>query len=550
MSSLKFVALSGTTGVTENCYIYEYEDSMIVVDCGVGFPDADMYGVDLVIPDFNYIRKNAHKLKAIVITHGHEDHIGAIPFLVKEVRVPIYASPLTAGFIKDKLLDSNIRDVKINVFNLETDVVRIGPFTITPFRVSHSIPDASGLCIDTPEGKVFHVPDYKFDWTPVNGKPFDVGKAALLASGGVLALASDSLGSTSPGYTESEQTIEGIIKRIVLDATGLVYFTTISSNISRMQQAIYAAEASGRKVSFIGRSIIRKAEVARKLGYLKYSPSNIVQGKDARKLPRDKVMYIISGSYGQPGSALYRVAMGEHDFLTVSENDTVVFSADPAPPGAKANVDFVVDRLLEGNIDVHYYDMQENLHVSGHGSMEDIKMLMAIVKPKYLIPIGGTIRHNRAYGQIGEMMGIKKHDVLELTGGETVDFSNGHAKRGETIPVRQVLVDGLEVGDVGQVVLRDRQILASDGIAIVVMGFNTATKKVVGEPEIISRGFVFEKMKKNFLLESGVRLVKNLDKKNIVNPAVAKREAVDFLERYFFEKTGRRPMILPVVVEE
>lgn len=550
MSLLKFVALSGTTGVTENCYIYEYGDDMIVVDCGVGFPDADMYGVDLVIPDFNYIRKNAHKLRAIVITHGHEDHIGAIPFLLREVHVPVYASPLTAGFIKDKLLDSGIRDAKINVFNLEKDSLTIGVFKITPFRVSHSIPDAAGLCIDTPEGKVFHVPDYKFDWTPVGGKPFDVGKAALLASDGVLALASDSLGSTSPGYTESEQTIEGIIKKIVSDATGLIYFTTISSNISRMQQAIYAAQESGRKISFIGRSIIRKADIARKLGYLKYPPGVVIQGKDAKKLPRDKVMYIISGSYGQPGSALYRVAMGEHDFLSVSENDTVVFSADPAPPGAKANVDFVVDRLLEGNIDVHYYDMQENLHVSGHGSMEDIKMLMAIVKPKYVIPIGGTIRHMRAYGAIAEMMGTKRNDVLELTGGETVEFSQGKARRGETIPVRQILVDGLEVGDVGQVVLRDRQILASDGIAIVVLGFSASTKKIVGEPEIMSRGFVFEKMKKNFLVESGVRLVKHLDKKNIVNPTVAKREAVDFLERYFFEKTGRRPMILPVVVEE
>lgn len=550
MSSLKFVALSGTTGVTENCYIYEYGDDMIVVDCGVGFPDADMYGVDLIIPDFSYIRKNAHKLRAIVVTHGHEDHIGAIPFLLKELKVPVYGSPLTIGFIKDKLLDSGIKDAKLHVFSPEKDSVRLGVFHITPFRVSHSVPDACGLCIDTPEGKIFHVPDYKFDWTPVDGKPFDVAKAALLASNGVLALASDALGSTSPGYTESEKTIEDIIEKIVSDSKGLIYFTTVSSNISRMQQAITSAEKHGRKVCFIGRSIIRKANIAKKLGYLKYPSQMVIPTHAALKLPKDKILYIISGSYGQPGSALYRVAMGEHDQLGIEENDTVVFSADPAPPGAKANVDFIVDRLLEEDINVHYYDTQENLHVSGHGCQEDIKMLMGLVRPKFLIPIGGTIRHMRAYGKIAESMGKRSDEVLELTAGETVEFSQGRVRRGEKIPVREVLVDGLEVGDVGQVVLRDRQILASDGIAIVVMGFDSAQKKITGTPEIISRGFVFEKKRKDFLDESGQKLVRYLEKKRMVNTSVAKREAVDYLERYFFEQTGRRPMILPVVVEE
>lgn len=550
MPSLKFVALSGTTGVTENCYLYEYGDSMIVVDCGVGFPDADMYGVDLVIPDFSYVRKNASKLKAVIITHGHEDHIGAIPFLLRDVKAPVYASPLTLGFIKDKLADYGMRNIKLNSFNPDHDVLNIGDFKITPFRVSHSVPDACGLCIETKQGKVFHVPDYKFDWTPVDGKPFDVAKASMLASSGVLALASDSLGSTSPGYTESETTIEGIINEIVSGATGLIYFTTVSSNISRMQQAVDVALKNNRKICFIGRSIIRKTDIAKKLGYLNYPKHLVVGTAEARKLPKDRIMYVISGSYGQPGSALYRVAMGDHDFLSVSENDTVVFSADPAPPGAKINVDFLVDRLLEANIDVHYYDMQENLHVSGHGSQEDIKMLIGITRPKYLIPIGGTIRHNRAYAKIAESMGSKRQHILELSGGETVEFSDGVAKRGEKIPVKEVLVDGLEVGDVGQVVLRDRKILASDGIAIVVLTFDTAEKKIGDEAEIISRGFVFEKMRKNFLNESARKLVTYLQKRRIINPSNAKREAVDYLERYFFEQTGRRPMVLPVVVEE
>jgi len=550
MAPLKFIALSGTTGVTENLYIYEYENDMIIVDCGVGFPDADMYGVDLVIPDFTYVRQNAKKLRGIVLTHGHEDHIGAIPFLLKDVKAPIYGSPLTIGFIKEKLREYNLKDVKLNVFDPEKGHVKLGVFTITPFRVSHSIPDACGLCIDTPEGKMFHVPDYKFDWTPVDGKPFDISKAALLASDGVLGLASDALGSTAPGHTESESTITGMIETIARNAKGIIYFSTISSNISRMQQAIWAAERTNRKVAFIGRSIISKADIAKKLGYLKYKQDVVVDVREARKLHKDKVLYIISGTYGQPGSAMYRVAMGEHDRLSVGENDTVIFSADPAPPGAKANVDFIVDRLLEMNVDVHYYDMQENLHVSGHGSMEDIKTLIGLIKPQFLIPIGGTIRHMRAYANIAVEMGHKRENVLELRGGDVVEFQKGRTQKGERVPSKDILVDGLEVGDVGQVVLRDRQILASDGIAIVVLAFNAEKREVIEEPEIISRGFVFEKKRKDFLEDSGKQLVKYLSQKKIVNNSVLKRESVDFLERYFFDQTGRRPMILPVVVEE
>lgn len=550
MSPLKFIALSGTTSVTENLYIYEYENDMIVVDCGVGFPDADMYGVDLVIPDFTYVRNNAKKLRAIVLTHGHEDHIGALPFLLKDVNVPVFGSPLTIGFVKDKLRESKLPNVKLNVFDPEKGEIKLGVFTITPFRVSHSIPDACGLCINTPEGKIFHVPDYKFDWTPVDGKPFDIAKAALLAQGNVLALASDALGANSPGHTESEAQIEKMIENIARDSKGIIYFSTISSNISRMQQAVNVAKKTNRKVCFIGRSIINKTEIARRLGYLKYADEMVLTLKQAVKVPKDKIMYVISGTYGQPGSALYRVAMGEHDNLGVGENDTVIFSADPAPPGAKQNVDFVVDRLLEMNVDVHYYDTQENLHVSGHGSQEDIKTLMGLVRPKFFIPIGGTIRHMRAYADIAVAMGAKKNHIIELNGGDVAEFSKGQYKRGQSIPVKDVLVDGLEVGDVGQVVLRDRQILASDGIAIVVLPFDGSKQRVAGEIEIISRGFVFEKKRKDFLEESAVRLAKYIETKKIVGTGVLKREAVDYLEKYFFDQTGRRPMVLPVVVEE
>lgn len=548
-NKMRFIALSGTTGVTENLYVYEYGNDMLVVDCGVGFPESEMFGVDLVIPDFTYIKQNIHKLKGILISHGHEDHIGGLPFLLKEVKTPVYATKLVAGFIKEKLEDSDMDTSSVKVFDPERDVLSLGVFKVTPFRVAHSVPDGVGFCIDTPEGKMFHVPDYKFDWTPVDGRPFDVAKLAGLASGGALALASDGLGSTSPGYTESEKEIEGRIEPIVRDAKGKVYLTTISSNISRMQQTLNVAAKTGRKVCFIGRSIVRKSEIARDLGYMSQSNGMIVQPKQAAKLPPNKVLYVISGSYGQPGSALYRLCLGDHDFLTVGKDDVVIFSADPAPPGSKANVDFLVDKLIESDVDVHYYDLQEDLHVSGHGSIKDIEMLFALVKPKYYIPIGGTIRHMRAYGLIAQSMGAEEKEVLGLTAGEVVEFSNGTARRAGKIPVREVLVDGLGIGDVGDTVLRDRHILSKEGVVIVICQFDRNAGSLSAPPEIMSRGFVFEQKYGRVLDEASKDLSHALSKKKSINSMYIRNTTIDFLERYFFQKTGRRPMVLPVVVE-
>ncbi|MFZ5933118.1 MAG: ribonuclease J [Patescibacteria group bacterium] len=547
--SLKFIALSGTTGVTQNLYLYEYGDDLIVVDCGVGFPEADMYGVDLVIPDFSYIKENARKVKAILISHGHEDHLGALPFLVKSIKAPIYSTKLVAGFIEDKFLDYGIKNIKVNVFDPEKDVLTFGSFRITPFRVSHSVPDGVGFAIDTPEGRVFHIPDYKFDWTPVDGRPFDISKVSALASEGVLALASDCIGATSPGYTESEKEIEGRIEEIIRRASGQVFFTTISSNISRMQQALNVSGRLGRKVVFIGRSIERKAEIARTLGYLYYPENLVVSPKQARKLPASKILYLISGSYGQPGSALYRVALQEHDFLKLESGDVVIFSSDPAPPGSKANVDFVVDKLIEENIDVHYYDMQEDLHVSGHGSIKDIEMLFGLLKPKYFIPIGGTIRHMRAYSLIAQKMGARPSQVFELLPGEIVEFKGRNARVAGRISVKDVLVDGLGIGDVGNIVLRDRQILAKDGIAIVLLTLDRTQGKLINEPEVLSRGFVYEGKNKRLLLQAGRILARELSRKPRLDPKIVKDSTLDFLERYFFEATGRRPMVLPLIVE-
>ncbi len=546
---LKFIAISGTTGVTQNCYVYEYGNDMIVVDCGVGFPEPEMYGVDLIIPDFSYIIQNKSKLRGIVISHGHEDHLGALPFLLKEVNAPIYATELVAGFIEDKFEDQGAKAPRVNIFNPERDSISLGVFKITPFRVSHSVPDGVGFCIDTPEGKVFHVPDYKFDWTPVDGKPFDVAKAAGLASEGALMLASDALGSTTPGYTESEKSIEARIEMIVSKATKQVFFTTISSNISRIQQAINVAQKLGRKVSIIGRSIDRKAAIAKELGLLKYPEDLVINPKQAGRLDPSKIMYIISGSYGQPGSALYRTALGEHDFLQIAKEDIVIFSSDPAPPGSKTNVDFVVDHLIESGADVHYYEIQEDLHVSGHGCQEDIKMLFALIKPKYFVPIGGTVRHMRAYSEIAQDMGALANQIFELKEGDVLELQMSNAKVANHIPVKNVLVDGLGVGDVGNVVLRDRHVLAAEGVVIAILQIDPNEGRLVENPDLVSRGFVFEGKNSRILEEASSQLRNFLEKKRRVDTKLARDASVDFLERFFYKQIARRPMILPVVVE-
>lgn len=522
---------------------------MIVVDCGVGFPDSEMFGVDLVIPDFSYIVQNKQKLRGILISHGHEDHLGALPFLLKEVNTPIYSTKLVAGFIQDKFNDYGVKGVNVKIFDPDRDVLGIGVFKVTPFRVAHSVPDGVGYCIDTPEGKMFHVPDYKFDWTPVDGKPFDVVKAASLASGGVLALASDSLGATTPGYTESEKAIEKRIESVVRDVSGKVYFTTISSNISRMQQAINVAQKLGKKVVLIGRSIEKKAEIAKNLGLLVYPQGVVVRSREAKRFPGNKLIYIISGCYGQAGSALYRLALGEHEYLSVGKGDAVIFSADPGPPGSKGSIDFLVDKFIELDVDVHYYDMQEDLHVSGHGSQKDIEMLFALVRPKYFIPIGGTIRHMRAYSLIAQSMGAPEENVFSLKDGDVLEFSNQNVRKGTRIHVKSVLVDGLGIGDVGNTVLRDRHILSKEGIVIVLVQFDKNDQEITDMPELISRGFVFEKKYGQILDQAASDLMGEFKNKKEVNSNVIRNTSIDYLEKYFFNKTGRRPMILPLVVE-
>ncbi|MEK7061216.1 MAG: ribonuclease J [Patescibacteria group bacterium] len=545
---LRFIALSGTTGVTENLYIYEQDGEMMIVDCGIGFPDLEMPGVDLVLPDYSYVVKNRHKLKGIVVSQGHEDHIGALPFLLRDIKTTIWAPPLVTEFIKDKFKDYGVRDYKINTFNPDNDQFQIGSFKIQPFRVTHSIPDTVGFAIDTSEGRIFHVPEHKMDQNPVDGKSLNIGRARDLAKSGVLFLASDCLGSNKPGFVESELPIEDKMLEIVRNAKKAVLVTAISSNIGRFQQIINVAKKVNRKVIFVGRSIQKKAEMAHNLDYLKYSSDQVISYKDLVNLRSSQVLYIVSGCFGQVGSSVYRISQGDHDKVKVNEGDTFIFSADPAPAYSKESEDFVIDGLIDKGVDVHYYDLKEGLYVSGHGGQEDIKKLFEIVKPKYFIPIGGTIRFMDSYGKLVNSTGINSSNVFKLKAGESTVFDKGNVSRGETVPTKNVLVHGLGIGDIGKVVLGDRAILGNEGIVVVVVKVGK-DGRYLGGTEIISKGFVFEGTDRKILENAILDLTKVLNGKRGLNAKSLREESIKFLEKHFFKVTGRSPMILPVILE-
>lgn len=547
--SLKFIALSGTVSVTENLYVYEHEDQMMVVDCGVGFPDLEMRGVDLVIPDFSYIVKNKDKLKGIIVSQGHEDHIGALPFLLRELQTTIWAAPLVTAFLNDKFKDYGVHGAKINTFDPKNESFNVGVFNVHPFRVTHSVPDTVGFAIDTPEGRVFHVPEHKMQQEPVDNMPFDKERAKQLVSKKTLFLASDCLGSNKPGYTIGEKHIEESIYNIAKDAKGAVFFTAISSNIGRFQQAINVATRTGRKAVYVGRSVQKKCEMAEELGYMKYPKDAVIPLGRAKKYPRNKLMYLVAGCYGQVGSSLYRISIKEHNRLYAESGDTMIFSADPAPPYTKESENFVIDNLIDMDVDVHYYDLDEDLYVSGHGSQEDILELFKLTNPDYFIPIGGTVRFMDAYKKLAKNFGAKENDIFELKPGDSVIFAGGKASRGKKIPVKEVLVDGLGIGDVGKVVLSDRKTLSQHGTAVVVIKINSKSNKMVGRLEIVSRGFVFEKSNKKLLNQAVHELEKRIHKNGKLSKEVVQKTALNFLQKFFFDETGRRPMIIPVVVE-
>jgi ribonuclease J len=546
---LRFIALSGTIGVTENLNVYETEKDLILLDCGIGFPDLEMPGVDLVIPDFSYVVKNKHKLKAIVLSQGHEDHIGSLPFLFRSVNAPIYCAPLVSEFVKLKFDDYGVKNYTINVFNPENTVVKIGDFAFYPFRVAHSVPDTCGFLVEHPEGRFMHVPEHKIDQKSVDGMPFDLIRARELAKRGKIdCLISDCLGANNPGFAPDSVAIEENIYKIAKDAKQAIYMTAMSSAIGRFQQMINVAGRLNRKVVLIGRSIQEKVNAAHLLGYIKFLPNQVIDYKKASKMSPSHLVYIVAGCYGQVGSSVYRIATDVDNRLTVVEGDTFVFSANPAPPYSKESQDFVIDELVDKGVDVHYYDLNEGLHVSGHGYKEDIKMLFDIAKPSCFIPTGGTIKHMHSYEKLVIETGRKKDQVFKLKPGESVEFTNGKARRGQKVRVKEVMVHGLGIGDIGKTVLEHRTLLGKEGMVVVAI---KASKKgrVLSKPQIVTRGFVFEGISSGLLNDAVQRLSKYLNTLRNTDSKKLKQETIKYLEAHFYQTTGRSPMIIPIVVE-
>ncbi len=547
--SLKIIPLGGVGDVTKNMYVYEYGNDIIIVDCGIGFPDEAMLGIDLVIPDVTYLQDKLNKIRGIVISHGHDDHIGGLPYLWPRLKAPIYAQKLTAGFIGAKFAEHRLPKNAIHTVNIDTEL-QLGAFRVSFYRVSHSVPDATGLVIETPVGRIVHQSDFKLDWTPIIGQPPDVGTVATVGKKGVLLMLIDALRSEKPGYNPSERTIQPTFERIESETRGKVIITTASSNISRIQQAINVAVEAGRRVALIGRSMEQNFQVARDLGYLQVPSGVIIAPDEIKRFPDAKLLLIIAGSQGQPTSALSRAANNDHRFVTIKKDDAVVFSADPIPSSESAQ-NALIDKIAKFGANVYYTAVNDALHVGGHAASEEIKVMINLVRPKYLMPIGATFKGMRAFSKMAEELGYGDDKVLLVEDGRVVEVTPSKAAVNGRVEAKNVYVDGLGIGDVGNVVLRDRKVLAEEGIVLVVVPVDAQTSKVAGEPDIISRGFVFEKGAEE-LLGRAKRVVEqslNEHPESALDWRFARRHIEESLEDFFYRETQRHPMILPVVVE-
>lgn len=546
---LKIIPLGGVGDVTKNMYAYEYGDDIIIIDCGVSFPDTEMRGVDLVIPDINYLRDKKSKIRGILITHGHDDHYGALPYIWPELNVPIYSQKLTCGLIGRKFEEHRLSKDKIKELKI-TDTLTLGVFKVSFYQVSHSVPDSTGIVLETPIGTIIHQSDFKIDWTPVNGQKTDVGRVAELGNKGVLLMAIDCLRSDRPGYTLSEKQIEPNFAKIEEQTTGKLLLTLITSNITRIQQALNVAIKSGRKVCLVGRSMENNFQVARELGYLEVTPGLIIAQEEIKRFAPEKLMIIISGAFGQPSSALSRVANGEHKFVQLSKNDTVLVSADPMPAAEEAQ-GALIDNLARIGCKVFYSASDPSLHVSGHAASEELKLMINLAKPKFLMPIGGGFKHIRAFAGMCQDLGYKENEIITLTEVQPIELSPEKFRILPPIPSQNIYVDGLGVGDVGSIVLRDREHMSEEGIVVVVVPIDSQIGKFSGEPDIISRGFVFGD-EANDLLDAGKEIVKSLfldHERGHLDMRYVRNEIENHLQRFFYEETKRRPLILTIVVE-
>jgi len=504
-------------------------------------------GIDLVIPDISYLRDKKSKIRGIIITHGHEDHIGGLPYLWPELNVPIYSQKLTCGFIKAKFTEHKLPTDQIKSLTID-DKIELGCFKVSFYQVSHSVPDSTGVVIETPVGTIIHQADFKIDWTPVNGQVTDVAKVAELGSKGVLFMLIDCLRVEKEGYTLSEKSIEGSFAKVEEETKGKVLITMTSSNITRIQQALNVASRSGRKVALSGRSLENNFQVARELGHLDVPPGLIIAQEELKRFPDNKLMVLIAGAFGQPSSSLARAANNDHKFVVLKKNDAVVFSADPIPSTETAQ-NTLIDTLVKLGCEVYYSAMNSDLHVSGHAAKEELKVMINLAKPKYILPIGGNFRHMRVFSHMAQDLGYREDQIMMAEDGSVIQMNKNFSEIKGSVSVSNVYVDGYGVGDIGSVVLRDRQQMSEDGIVVVIVSFDNQTKKVLGQPDIISRGFVYEKESED-LLDAGREVVKSCfkdQKQGLFDWRYIRHNIEENLEKFFFQETQRRPMIIAVL---
>lgn len=547
-SRLKIIPLGGLEQIGMNITAFEYEDSIVVVDCGLSFPEDDMLGIDLVIPDTTYLENNLDKVKGFVITHGHEDHIGALPYVLRKVCVPIYATKLTMGIIENKLKEHNLeKSTKRKVVKFGQSI-NLGQFRIEFIKTNHSIVDAAALAIYSPAGVVVHTGDFKVDYTPVFGDAIDLQRFAEIGKKGVLALMCDSTNAERPGFTPSEKTVGKTFDTLFADHKNTrIFVATFASNVDRVQQIINTAYKFGRKVVVEGRSMVSIIDTASKLGYLNIPDKTLIDVDQLKNYPDEQQVIITTGSQGESMAALSRMASNMHKKITIGAGDTVIFSSNPIPGNEKA-VTKVINELFRKGADVIFQDT----HVSGHACQEEIKLIYTLVKPKYAIPVHGEYKHLRAQAKIAENLGIPKDDIFILSSGDVLEVSEEKARVTGKVPVGSILVDGLGVGDVGNIVLRDRQHLAEDGILIVVMALDRVDGYLVSGPDIVSRGFVYVR-ESDELMDEARQLVNDtleeLLDKGVTDWGKLKTATKDVLSDYVWKKTKRSPMILPIIME-
>jgi ribonuclease J len=547
---LRIIPLGGVGEIGKNMYVFEYGEDIVVIDCGLMFPDEEMFGIDLVIPDITYLKERRANVRAFLITHAHEDHVGGLPYVLPEFPgVPIYASTLARGLLGNKVREHKLHNNPLVAME-PGDELQIGPFGVFTFRIGHSIPDAMGIALRTPVGTIVHTGDFKFDHTPVDGKLSDFAILARLGAEGVICLLSDSTRAENPGYTPSERTVGDAFREIMEPLDGRVIVATFASNIARIQQVLDAAATFDRKVAVIGRSMEQNFRIASDLGYLEYPASQIIGKDKIGEIPAGKLVIATTGSQGEPMSGLARMANRDHRFVEIQPGDTVIVSASPIP-GNEEYVSRTIDNLFKAGAEVFYHTIKR-AHVSGHASQEELKLMLGLTKPRYFIPIHGEFRMQVQHGRLAVETGVLPENVFIIENGQPIEIDpDGTARRGQPVSAGYVFVDGLSVGEVGEVVLRDRRALANDGMFMIVVTVDKQTGNVIGRPEIITRGFIPANERDPIIESTAMRVVESIENPgdHISEIALLKSQIKDAVSRHLYEQTKRRPMVFPVVVE-